>query len=100
MQAAASPMAEDQSPPAAAAPEGADGAAQGATTTIPLSVVGGKQLQQGDTLQFSVVSVDQQQGAATIAFKQSPESNGPEGGSDGLASEFGKQPSQPAPAAA
>jgi hypothetical protein len=91
-------MAEDQAPPEAA-PEGQEGEAQGGTTTIPLSVVGSKQLQPGETLQFSVVSIDQQQGAATIAYKQSPESTGPKG-SDALASEFGKQPSQSAPEAA
>lgn len=79
-------MAEDTPSEAPAAPSQDD---QAQTVEVPATAIGAAK--EGDTVQFKVVSVDQQNGVANLAPMPASE---PEkaGGTDGMADEFKTQP--------
>lgn len=64
---------------------------QGQTATLPLSIVGGQQVNEGDVIRLKVVSVDENAGSINVAYEHPAEND--MGGSDMMASKF-KKPSQ------
>ena len=82
-------MAEDAAPqaPAAAPPQGD----QAQTAEIPSSMFGGKPPQEGEVVEFKVISVDQQSGNVNVAYNTA-EPTEPAGGTDGMADEFQPKP--------
>ena len=82
-------MAEDAAPqaPAAAPPQGD----QAQTAEIPSSMFGGKPPQEGEVVEFKVISVDQQSGNVTVAYNTTDSKSEDMGGSDGMADEFSKE---------
>jgi hypothetical protein len=79
-------MAEDAQPAAPAASPQDD---QAQTVEVPASAIGAAK--EGDTVQFKVVSVDQQNGIANLAPMPASEPESA-GGTDGMADEFKPQP--------
>ncbi len=89
-------MAEDAAPAAPAGPPQGD---QASTVEVPASAIG--PAKEGDTVQFKVISVDQQNGVANLApITNEAEDQSEMGGADGMASEFSKEKMQPKGAAA
>lgn len=76
-------MQEEAQTPPQAAPESAQA---DSTVDVPLDAIGGAQ--EGATVSFKVVSLDQQGGTATLAPVTGEPEGDEAGGTDGMAGEF------------
>lgn len=64
------------------------------TTEIPLSIVGGQPVKEGDVIRLTVVGVNQEGGSITVTYAHGGGGGGRQyrGGSDSMAAEFDNMP--------
>lgn len=46
------------------------------TATLPMSILGGQQVSEGDTVRLKVLSVDAESGSLTVAYAHPPKTGG------------------------